>query len=240
MKNIFVLIFFFLTLSCLENSLDDDTTTSSNEEIIINEKGDSLLVAYWENGNKKQQTTLKNGSKNGVEKNFNQKGGLQSSGKVINGKKTGIWKFFDENGYLKHIYEFKVIKSKSEINRDWKIGKDGDTIVDESHFYETSFIYDTISFGEFNALNIRLTRPYFGDQVGLLLGDFNEDFSNINDITVDSVLMTENHEFQYYFFSYGEGDVPVRLIIVDMELDENGSKKGQMIKMYVEETFFVK
>ncbi|MCC5917035.1 MAG: hypothetical protein JJU02_06875 [Cryomorphaceae bacterium] len=148
------------------------------EEIILSESGDSLLVVYWENGSRKQETKLKSGKKNGEEKYYDQAGSLRAKGEVINGLKSGIWEFFDAHGYLESIYEFKIIDAKSEANRYWKIGENGDTIIDESNFYEASFIFDTIAFGDFTALNIRLTKPFFGDEVGLLIGDFNEDFSN--------------------------------------------------------------
>ncbi len=130
-----------------------------------------------------------------------------------NGQKFGVWKLYGADSKVKEIREWFCINGKSQINRNWFIGNDGDTIAYNraKHLYsKTQFIGDTLGFrnscyDKFVFLTndtIKVNEFYlaFAHCGSPLLRDFdskikvivdntnslNNDFSNINSVKLDT------------------------------------------------------
>ena len=67
-------------------------------EMDIKDLDASKHEEYYDNGNVKLSTGLKNGLKHGMYKEYYENGQLKVRGKYKNDKMDGTWKFYDENG----------------------------------------------------------------------------------------------------------------------------------------------
>lgn len=130
-----------------------------------------------------------------------------------NGQKIGIWKLYDSASRLREIREWFCIDGKSQINRNWYIDTNGDTIAynKENVLYkQKEFIGDTLghrntSYDKFVFLTndtISVSEYYYAYAFcgSPLLRDFdsrikvvvdnnnrlNMDFSNINSVKLDT------------------------------------------------------
>jgi hypothetical protein len=74
-------------------------------EILANQK-DSIHIEYYENGNKKVLSSIKDGKFNGYYKSFYKNGNIAKSGEMINNKKNSTWRYFNTNGTLEEVKIF--------------------------------------------------------------------------------------------------------------------------------------
>ncbi|WP_127844218.1 toxin-antitoxin system YwqK family antitoxin [Psychroflexus aestuariivivens] len=142
----------------------------------------------------KNESTNTNDS---VEKeNYYSNGNLKSKGLIDKkDQKIGSWKYFDNNGKLNRVVEYKIIENKSFINQDWKLNQKGDTLNNQSCYYQLTLEKDTIKLNEPIKVKIDLTAPCFRDRYSetyvILPKDysinFNEDFSNLDEMDLDTI-----------------------------------------------------
>lgn len=78
---------------------------------------------YWDNGNLKNVSTFTEGKLNGQWYSYLPEGKMSVEGKYRNGLKTGKWMDYFANGNLRELKTYKIIKTKSGINKDGKKSK---------------------------------------------------------------------------------------------------------------------
>lgn len=219
-----------IALSCTNQESESflkDSLIGQNQEI-----SDTTVQKYYDNGNLKEVFSLKNGVLHGHYQSFYQNGSISLRGSYDSGRFVGKWEYINKNEHLDSITEYTIVGSKSEINQKWVFSKKGEIILDKSFYYTTEFYEDTVELGTFNSLLLLLEQPYYGHQMAILLGDFDQKFSNMEEIEVDSLWLPK-YGFQYNFVSYKPGKNVVRLIAVDLDISGNAKY------FFIEEEFFV-
>lgn len=78
---------------------------------------------YWDDGKLKNRSTFSNGKLHGQWYSYLPDGKMTLEGKYKNGMKTGSWTEYFQNGSIRDIKTYKVIKTKSAINKDGKKSK---------------------------------------------------------------------------------------------------------------------
>lgn len=177
----------------------------------------------------------------------------------------GKWKFYNKNGYLEEVKEFKIINGKSYLNQHWFFDINGDTLKEKGTYYDLDFVSDTINLSEPIVGIVDLTNPGIKNKktyVKVVVPkdyspDFNDDFSNINIIDIDTTYNL-NIEKDYREQAGLEGnfvrsaifgryyDTPglktFRGIIIEYAYDKsNGDTLGYLEhKKYFEKEVFVK
>ena len=225
---VFVYFFIIAVMSCSHDKSDFKEESSMDQRQL----SDTTIQKFYDNGNLKEDFRLKDGVVHGQYKAYHSNGKLSLQGGYDSGRFVGRWEYYDAEERFDSVTEYSIVNTKSEINRKWVFDKNGDTINERSFYYITQFYKDTIEIGEFNSLYIMLENPYFGDQLTILLGGFDKGFSNVEEVTTDSLWLT-TYGFQYNFISYKPGKNVVRLIAVDLDKD------GRAKYFFIEEEFFV-
>ena len=202
MRLIIVFTIFFGLLSC-KNDLKVDFSDKNLESLYNKKQIGDTLVYYFENSSSKiKSMEIKMGdSIKQIE--FDQFENETMKGMIFGGEKVGKWKFY-KDGKLKVIKEYFFIKNKEYINRVWDVNED--ELYDKSYFFEI-YNKDVYSIDEgFKAVAV-LNVPMF-DENGYIevkiasdesLSDFNEDFSNENDLILKTyhnlTIDTDNKEW---------------------------------------------
>ncbi len=199
-----------------------------------------------------------------------------------NGKPFGIWNLYSKNGKLREIREWFVINGHSRINRVWFLNKSGDTIPwrnQDSIFMQKEFINDTLGTRatNYNVIYFRKDTVEFNEsmkaiaylrsplieeensQLMVLIGksknNFNSDFSNENEVKLDTfynlTIDTVNQKwfpnveqkyfvtFGYYFESPGLKNIKGYMLEYANGNFENGID-SLTSKTYFEKEIFVK
>ncbi|MFH2143889.1 MAG: hypothetical protein ABIJ97_15805 [Bacteroidota bacterium] len=94
-------VFILLLFSCGETSVDLASVDRVDGKVILKNQDkpySGQVEMFYENGNKKFQETLKNGTKDGKYLSYFKTGQKKTEGKYINGKRDGIWKWWNEKG----------------------------------------------------------------------------------------------------------------------------------------------
>lgn len=156
-----------------------------------------------------------------------------------NGNPFGIWNLYSENSELREIREWFVINGQSRINRVWFLDKKGDTLAwryQDSIFNQKEFINDTLGIRatNYNIIHFNKDTLEFNEPIRayaylrsavledknsktiVLIGkskdNFNPDFSNENEVKLDTfynlTIDKENQKWfkgveQKYFTTFG-------------------------------------
>lgn len=86
----------------------------------LNGKEDGIWKNHWDDGKLKNTATFTNGQLNGKWHSYLPGGQLSIEGAYKNGYKTGVWKDYFESGRPRELKTYKVIKTKSNVNRNGK------------------------------------------------------------------------------------------------------------------------
>lgn len=197
LKIILTLIFSFHFFSCKNEKINENTQFSYYDnannlvfkKTVNFEEFDSIYYFY------KNESIFKKGKQN------------------KNGEKIGKWMLYDQTSRLREIREYFCIKGKSEINRNWYLDKNEDTIAynKENNVYnQKEFISDTLghrntSYDKFTFLTkdtISISDYYFGyaycgspllreydSKIKVIVDNtytLNKDFSNIELVKLDT------------------------------------------------------
>lgn len=113
-----------------------------------------------------------------------------------NGLRSGIWKYSDLDENLLEIVEFKIINNESYYNQAIRFNKNNDTIFDRTSFYKFNYTNDTILNINFVSL---LDKLYEGKNTIILLynKNINEDFSNLNELNLDTLFFNNKYAVQF-------------------------------------------
>lgn len=130
-------------------------------------------------------------------KNVKVNDSLLGEGYLKNSLKVGNWKYFDKNNNLVAVNEYKIINNGTYLNQEIVFNKNGDTIFDKSHFYTYS---TRVNDKKERFLSIKYKRIFEGDSYLMFVynKDLKSDFSNLNDLKLDTLLFENNTlEIQY-------------------------------------------
>lgn len=106
----------------------------------INDTLQDTLRLFYHNGNVMHESIYINGKKNGPIKGYYENGNLKYKGYAKMGLKTDIWTEYDEFGYVNKYKELlNLPKKETHLNRLYKISKNGDTLVEGSLYFKTSY-----------------------------------------------------------------------------------------------------
>lgn len=200
MEKFFIIIILFL-LSCQQNKVKKFTSHTF--------KGDTLkTVNYPGNENVLREVYFNDGRI----KKYYTNGNLFLVGKLNeNGKRIGEFSFYTREGFLSEIREYKLINQKSHLNRNLYFNKESDIWIKEkgefNSYNQNDFVSDTINisssyYAEFDLGKdtIYLNEPWRAvaflytsiynkkeeSEVIVVLGEFNEDFSNMTEVKKDT------------------------------------------------------
>lgn len=232
-------------LSCKNN----EENKGGRESMIQN---DTISSQLYPNNNFKE---LK--FRNGVVKKFYLNGNLFTTG-FINEKKqkVGHWYYYTKEGQLSEIREHLIIKNMPYVNQQiffrgdkevWFKAKDPKfNLYDQQDFQSDTLNYnlsfytefemgkDTISLNEPWLAAAYYYTPVFKDKksdIVVVLGDFNEDFSNVEEVKRDTFFsLAKDVENQKWF----PDDNPNYTVVFGKLFNTSGEKE---IKGYVSEYF---
>lgn len=125
--------------------------------------------------------------------NFNKNGLLKSKGTVLyDTLKFGKWFYLKKksNEKIKEIREYKIINGKEYLNQDWVVNNENDTVM--GHFISHNPLKDEYFIGDTIEVEFYYPKPLMSKNSELYLiyakeGNFNNTFSNINSLTLDTV-----------------------------------------------------
>jgi hypothetical protein len=125
--------------------------------------------------------------------NFNNKGKVKSKGRILfDSLKFDKWTYFitDQEENYKEIREYKLIDGKEYLNQDWLINSKNDTVM--GHFISHNSLKDEYVIGDTIEVQFYYPKPLMSKNSELYLvyakeGNFNNTFSNINSLTLDTL-----------------------------------------------------
>lgn len=259
-------IFALIFLTCKNNK----ENKKSQESVVEN---DTISFKLYSNNSYKE---LK--FKNGLIKIFYVNGNLFTTG-YINEKnqKTGYWYYYTKEGQLSEIREHLIIKNMPYVNQQiffrgdkevWFRAKDPKfNLYDQKDFQSDTLNYNLSFYTEFEVAKdtIFLNEPWlatayyytpvFKDKksdVIVVLGDFNEDFSNVKEVKRDTFFnLVKDVENQKWFpdddFNYTlafgkwfntSGEKEIRGYV--SEYFKDSIKNEHEIRTYFKKRLFVK
>ncbi|MFK5982182.1 MAG: hypothetical protein QM499_04635 [Flavobacteriaceae bacterium] len=273
----------FFKLNCVCLIITLLFLTSCNKDRLITK------TEYFENGNIRVTHLLKNGKNidssiyyfNNVKtttinqirywkdstsciKLFDKNEILLSEGEIKNKDinfRIGFWKFYKKNGNT-NIVEYKNINDKSYFNQNWVV-KNKDTLTGRGNFFDSFFIRDTISLGEFVKVHFYLQQPYFSrdSDIEIILPKYdlllNDDFSNLYDIETFTYQSLKNdgiphpdipeeyypinHDIEFGLQYTTPGEKRIRGVLIE----NNNKNKFDSLeyrerRLFFDKTFFIK
>jgi|SRR5690554_510077 len=250
MKNILIIFFILITfISCIDKN-------KKNQEYFEKEN-DTLSKIYYNNSNLKLKEIF---TKDNIIKKFYSNGNVFSEGRLNEkNQRIGNWKFYTKEGFLSEIREYRIIKDELYLNQNIYFSKeDADywiEIKDENfNYYEQSEFYadtlmnnnsyytqfdlgkDTIGRNEpWRAVAFYYTPVYKDNssKVIVILGDFNEDFSNVTKVKQDTFFcLTNDIENQKWF----PNDDPQTTVAFGRWFETTGRKiiRGYLSEFYID------
>lgn len=93
------------------------------EGAYVNGKESGEWKNYWDDGKLKNVSTFSEGKLNGQWYSYLPDGKMTLEGTYKNGMKTGPWMEYFQNGQLRELKTYKIIKKKSNVNKEGKGSK---------------------------------------------------------------------------------------------------------------------
>jgi len=193
---------------------------------------------------------------------FDENGLLLREGEVKNKDinfRVGFWKFYKKNGYI-NIVEYKNINNKPYFNQNWVV-KNKDTLAGRGNFFDSFFISDTISLGEFVKVHFYLQQPYFSrdSDIEIILPKYdlllNDDYSNLYDIEtlifkslkndgiphpdIPQELYPINHDIEFELQYTSPGEKRIRGVLIENK-NKFDSMEYRERRLFFDKTFFIK
>lgn len=223
-----------------ENNILDST-------IVFSKKNKRLKKTIYKNGKKLSELKFHDDNKASVI-NFYPNREIESSGNVMHNRKIGWWSTFTEVGELKNRYEFITVNGKEYLNQYYTYNKDGKIINNKSNYLKYE-IPDTLPLGKTKIKCSYYPKFTKGNEVFICLGyDVNDDFSNINDVRIDTFYFKGSDPHKWLglrFKASGKkivrGFIYERLLETKHNIDEkkNSSLSILETKVYFEKKIFV-
>ena len=138
---------------------------------------------------------------------LNENGKVESTGLFFKNQKYGKWKYFSKEGYLQKVFEYKNIEGKQYTNQGWQFNSNGDTIMGLGNYYKLKPLPKSIKLSEKLIMDFEY-KPLLSENSTTTIymsSEINNDFSNLNSITLDTVsLPSEGAIIEMSFKSKGE------------------------------------
>jgi len=169
--------------------------------------------------------------------NFFENGILKSEGKKVFNKKINYWKYYHSTGELSDYLEYLNINKKEYLNNRISYNKKRDTIFGKSNFYILKTVKDTFKTNQLIRFNLFVAAPFFSNDSEVLafipknlLSDFDSNFSNFENIEVDTIVNFKNDGI---FHKNLSDNAPLnRIIGFDLSFSKAGIKH---VRGYIEE-----
>jgi len=194
-------------LEACQNKVDSNKKSNIiNEEYY--ESGNLKLIKYSENGkkidstisyqdvaseNKKSTKIILNDSLVS-ETIYHLNNKINLIGFLSNNQRVGMWKGYDNKGNHTDDFYYILVDSKEYLNQHIKFGFKGDTIRNESTFFNIYSEKDTIKINEQIKIYVYLNEPFFSYDSEckvyipkLNLSDFNSSFDNFEKVKIDTI-----------------------------------------------------
>jgi antitoxin component YwqK of YwqJK toxin-antitoxin module len=167
--------------------------------------------------------------------NFQTNGNIESEGFKLKDKiKIGKWKYYDKEKNLAKEIEYFNVSNKEYVNQVWYFDKEKNIVESEGNYMTFDVSNDTVTVYEPVKILIALKSPFFSYDSNVYgcipsgkLSDLKQDFSNIEQIKLDTLPSIKNEkiikDYQKYnlFVSFG------------LEFDKVGT---QHIRGFISET----
>ena len=196
---------------------------------------------YYPNGRLQIEYAIKNNKLHGSSRLFYMNGSKEWEGFWYNGEKIGHFKYFDSTGHLDKIVEFLPFKdsANSRANQIIRFDVKGDTVKENSLFYEYYYVSDTIKLGDLYEFKIVLTGHIF-NHAFVKFCDFDDRFNLLSEENCNTANMP-NLEIHLKYKRYKLGENYLRGVIVNYNQDETSKepKVGKYVEVYFSRRFFV-
>lgn len=129
-------------------------------------------------------------------------GQYSDEGEFLNQQQIGKWTFYKKTGEIDKIIEYINLKGTQYTNQGWYFNKDGDTIKEFGNYYRYKLNPKKIQVGEAFELEIEY-KPLLvvnGDVIALIHPEVNPDFSNIDSISLDTIIFYDNKAYSQISF----------------------------------------
>src|SRR5690554_2810065 len=126
----------------------------------------------------------------------------ENEGELFEGRQIGKWTFYKKTGEIDKIIEYVNLNGKQYTNQGWYFNKDGDTIKEFGNYYNYKLSSNEIFAGEVFELEIEY-KPLLvvnGDLIAVFHPKVESDYSNIDSISLDTIVFQQNKGFSKVSF----------------------------------------
>lgn len=223
------LIFLIFIVSCNTSPIEENTKDTA----------DTLIKEFFDNGNIKRLVIHSKASEYYNDFYYYESGVIHWKGhRDTNGLMSGLWKEYSTQENLISSVEYIIVDNQSIKNNILLFEISGDTLLGKSNFAESDILYDTLNYGDTNALYVNMI-PLYGENLALLLGDFDSNYSNRENIPVDTIWMND-YFLIHEFIPKKKGKNILRAILIDVVYENTEKTQGKTRMLFVEEEFYVK
>ncbi len=216
-----------------------DNGTPKKEYYLKNDKFDGIYKEFYKNGNLMIKHNYSNGSLVDTSYFYNIDNSIktikiwskidtvqvlnfksdiiESEGAMLKDKiKIGKWKYYDKESNLAKEIEYFNISNEEYVNQVWYFNKDKTILESEGNNITFNVSSDTVTVYEPVKILIAVKSPFFSYDSNVYvcipngnLSDLKQDFSNIREIKLDTLLSIKNEkimkDYQKYnlFVSFG-------------------------------------
>lgn len=176
---------------------------------------------------------------------YHKNGNLKRKGVFLKNQKKGLWKHYDTLGNLNDLLEYKIIESRSYLNRRWTLNESQDTIGGTYYDY---FMYDTVEYRGIQKLGILLRRPFLSSlsEVYFLLpenySDLDSTFTDYENKKYDTIKSLKKNNLLVFFpfIANSIGRNTVRGVLVEKFSENSLDKEFVTSEYFFEHSFYVR
>lgn len=220
---------------------------------------DSIVEYYnnTKNSIRSVEYILKNDSIKKVSYSVDEK--KTEEGFCCKNKKVGIWISFHKNGFISKRIEYLNIAGKEYANQGWYYDDKGNILSDIGNYMKLETPTDTVAIGEPVKFLATLSKPLFSydSEVSICIArkttnDFKKDFSNINEILLDTFPSLKNLKKEKAYDQYNlqvlfglrfsnKGEYNLRGFLIETNPNyENSGVNNQKYDMLERKIYFEK
>lgn len=201
------------------------------------------LKSYYLNGKLEEDSFFSNGKLHGLAKIYYDNGRLQSLTWFRDGFKIGVQKIYYPTGKVAGVYEWIYAElSDNKLHNFVNTKKEYDErgrLTAQLHYAEIKALKDTVSFGTYYTVQIRLMHPMY-NKMKVFIGDFNSEYS-LSGLQSMDTLYGKYFEATYKKMTTKPGRNTIRGILRDYmeEVNNKGGINTDFTDYYFEKVYYV-